>query len=55
MPPWQAEVLEQLGEVQAARGLPDQARSAWRRALDLFLSQQRTADAERVDRLPRAG
>jgi tetratricopeptide (TPR) repeat protein len=45
-----AEIIEQLGAAHAALGQPAAARAAWRRALALYRAQDRTAEADRVQR-----
>jgi tetratricopeptide (TPR) repeat protein len=44
----EAEVLDHIAETHLAQRHPDQARDAWKQALELYHSQHRLTDAERV-------
>ncbi|MFI6165278.1 BTAD domain-containing putative transcriptional regulator [Nocardia sp. NPDC051052] len=44
----EATVLDHLGETHAALGQQDHARDAWQRALELYLTQHRTGDVQRI-------
>ena len=41
-------LLEHAGDARKAQGRPDDARDSWTRALELYVAQHRTADADRV-------
>ena len=45
---FEADTLDHLGQTHAALGHHDQARRTWQQALELYQTQHRTTEADRV-------